>query len=188
MLRGTKVILRAPTRADIPAYVRWFNDPDVTQFLGGNMWPMSQEAEERWFDRMLEKEVLVLAIETLPAAGQGGLLIGNCGLHDVDERNRRATLGIVIGEKEYWSKGYGTDAIMTLLRYAFDEINLHKVSLSVYDFNPRGVRCYEKCGFKVEGRLRQHIFRHGGWHDEIRMGILRDEFHQRQEAARLSLV
>ena len=95
---------------------------------------------------------------------------------NVSERNHNAELGIVIGEKEYWSQGYGTDAIKTLLRYCFDELNYHKVYLRVYDFNTRGIRCYEKCGFRIEGRLRQHMFRHGAWHDEIVMGVLRDEF------------
>jgi len=176
MLRGEKVILRAPTRADLPTFVRWFNDPEVTQFLGGDMWPLSPETEERWFNRVIEEERRTLCIETLPTAEQPGMLIGNCALFHYSERNQNAELGIVIGEKDYWSKGYGTDAIRTLLRYAFDELNYHKVTLRVYDFNPRGIRCYEKCGFQIEGRLRQHVFRHGRWHDEIHMGILCDEF------------
>ncbi len=177
MLRGERVLLRAPTRADLPTFVRWFNDPEVTQFLAGNMWPLSPEAEERWFDDMLEKHEMVVCIEAVDIPGvQGGVTIGNCGLHNVSQIHRHAELGIVIGEKDYWGKGYGADAIKTLLRYAFEELNLHKVYLRVHDFNPRGMRCYQKCGFREEGRLRQHIFRHGQWHDEIWMGVLRDEF------------
>ena len=177
-MKGEKVVLRAMTRADLPTFVRWFNDPEVTSFLGGNMWPMSLESEERWFNRRVEEDALhaPLCIETIAPAGQSGVLIGNISLMHPSDRDRHAELGIVIGEKDYWSKGYGTDAIKTLLRYAFDELNYHKVLLRVYDFNQRAVRCYEKCGFKVEGRLRQHIFRHGQWHDEILMGVLRDEF------------
>jgi RimJ/RimL family protein N-acetyltransferase len=176
MLHGEKVILRAQTRADLPTFVRWFNDPEITQFLGADMWPMSPEAEERWFNRAVEEGRKNLSIETIPLPGQPGILIGNIGLFDFSERNHNAELGIVIGEKDYWSKGYGSDAIKTLLRFAFNELNDHRVTLRVYDFNPRGIRCYEKCGFQIEGRLRQHIFRHGEWHDEIVMGILRDEF------------
>ena len=178
MLRGQKVVLRAMTRADLPTFVRWFNDAEVTQFLGGNMWPMSPESEERWFDRQIQENPLILCIETLAAAGENGVLIGNIGLHNLSERNHHAELGIIIGEKEHWSRGYGSDAIKTLLRYGFDELNYHQVYLRVYDFNPRGIRCYEKCGFKMEGRLRQHMFRHGEWHDEIMMGVLRDEFRK----------
>jgi RimJ/RimL family protein N-acetyltransferase len=176
MLHGQKVLLRAVTRSDLPTFVRWFNDPEVTEFLGGNMWPMSPEAEERWFNQAVENSNMVLTIETLPAGGQPAVHIGNCGLHDPSTRNQHAELGIVIGEKAYWSQGYGTDAMTTLLRYAFLELNYHRVFLRVYDFNPRGIRCYEKCGMREEGRLRQHMFRHGAWHDEIIMGILRDEF------------
>ncbi len=179
MLRGEKVILRAMTRSDLPTFVRWFSDTEVTQFLGGNMWPMSLESEERWFNRQIEEQTLHLCIETIAPAGQSGMLIGNCGLFHVSERNHNAELGIVIGEKEYWSQGYGTDAIKTLLRFCFDELNYHKVCLRVYDFNARGLRCYENCGFRLEGRLRQHMFRHGAWHDEIMMAVLRDEFNAR---------
>jgi RimJ/RimL family protein N-acetyltransferase len=178
MLRGDKVVLRAPSRADLPTFVRWFNDPEVTGFLGGHMWPMSMEAEERWYSRAIEEESRVLTIETVAPAGQTGVAIGNISLMHPSERNRNAELGIVIGEKDHWSKGYGADAIKTLLRYAFDELNYHKVYLRVYAFNPRAIRCYEKCGFHEEGRLRQHIFRHGAWHDEIWMGVLRDEFRK----------
>jgi RimJ/RimL family protein N-acetyltransferase len=178
MLRGEKVILRAMTRADLPTFVRWFNDPEVTQYLGGEMWPMSPESEERWFDRHIQEDTKGLCIETLAPAGEKGVLIGNIGLHNPSERNHHTELGIVIGEKEYWSKGYGADAIKTMLRYCFDELNYHRVYLRVYDFNARGIHCYEKCGFKLEGRLRQHMFRHGAWHDEILMGVLRDEFRK----------
>lgn len=179
MIRGQKVILRAMTRADLPTFVRWFNDQEVTQFLGGNMWPMSPESEERWFNRQLEEDALNLSIETIAPDGQAGVLIGNISLMHTSERNRHAELGIVIGEKASWSQGYGTDAITTLLRYCFDELNYHKVHLRVYDYNPRGLRCYEKCGFKHEGRLRQQVFRHSAWHDEIVMGVLRDEWRAR---------
>ena len=65
-----------------------------------------------------------------------------------------------------------------MLRFAFNELNYHRVYLRVYDFNQRAIRCYEKCGFQTEGRLRQHMYRNGAWHDEIIMGVLRDEFRQ----------
>jgi len=98
------------------------------------------------------------------------------GLTGIDWKNRRAVLGIVIGEKEYWDNGYGTEAIATLLRFVFQEMNLHRISLRVYTYNQRAIRCYEKCGFKLEGRLRQARFRDGEYYDELIMGILRDEF------------
>jgi RimJ/RimL family protein N-acetyltransferase len=146
------------------------------RYLAADMWPMSMESEEKWFERMVAENRRTLTIETLPSDGQPGVAIGNCSLFDVDARNQRAELGIVIGEKEYWSQGYGTDAIKTMLRYAFDEMNLRRVYLRVYAANTRAMRCYEKCGFRTEGRLRQHVYRNGVWHDEIIMAVLRDEF------------
>jgi RimJ/RimL family protein N-acetyltransferase len=179
MLRGEKVILRAMTRSDLPAFVRWLNDPEVTQYLGGDMWPQSPEAEERWFNETVEKEKKILSIEATVPTGDAGVLIGNCGLGHLSQRDHNAELGIMIGDKEYWNKGYGTDAIKTLLRYAFDEMNHHRVYLSVDSDNARAIRCYEKCGFQVEGRLRQHVFGHGVWRDQMIMGILREEFRSR---------
>jgi RimJ/RimL family protein N-acetyltransferase len=128
---------------------------------------------------MVEEEHKMLCIETSPAPGQPGALIGDCALHRISSIHHNAELGIVIVEKDYWSKGYGGDAIKTLLRYAFDELYLHKVYLRVFSFNPRAMRCYEKCGFQVEGRLIQQLFRHGAWHDEVYMGVLRDDFLKR---------
>lgn len=177
MLRGKKVVLRAPSRADLPTFVRWFNDQEVMRFLAGDMWPMSMESEERWFERMVEQKRRCLTIETCPSDERPAVAIGNVSLMDTDDRNHHAELGIVIGEKEYWSRGYGADAIKTLLRFAFDELNYHRVFLRVFAANARAIRCYEKCGFHPEGRLREHIFRNGDWHDELIMGVLRDEFH-----------
>ncbi len=95
---------------------------------------------------------------------------------DLNTRHRRAELGIVIGEKAYWGQGYGSDAIRTLLRFAFEEMNLHRVYLRVYEDNARGIRAYEKCGFCIEGRLREANYRKGRYHDELIMGVLRGEF------------
>jgi RimJ/RimL family protein N-acetyltransferase len=114
---------------------------------------------------------LRLAIETLE-----GRHIGSCGLDMASEANRTAELGIMIGEKDCWGLGYGTDAIVTLCGLGFRQLNLHRVGLCVFPFNPRGQRCYEKCGFQVEGRQREAVFKHGQYHDIVLMGILREEF------------
>jgi len=87
-----------------------------------------------------------------------------------------ATIGIFIGDKSFWGKGYGTEAIELLTDFIFNEMNINKVKLNVYSFNKRAVRCYEKCGFVREGVLRQEIYREGRYHDDIVMGLLRDEY------------
>jgi RimJ/RimL family protein N-acetyltransferase len=169
-IMGERIRLRAIERGDIPTFVRWFNDPEVRQYLEVLM-PMSQAQGEHWLEAYLDKgDSHIFGIETLD-----GSLIGSVGLSDMDWQNRRAVLSIVIGERKYWDNGYGTEAITTLLRFAFEEMNLHRVSLHVFDYNQRAMRCYEKCGFKQEGRLRQARFHSGKYHDELVMGILRDE-------------
>ncbi len=93
----------------------------------------------------------------------------------------------MIGDKSYWSRGYGTDAIVTLLRFGFDEVNLHRVALEVNEDNARAIACYRKCGFVEEGRLRDHRFRRGEYRDTLIMGVLAGEFralHPVDEAPR----
>lgn len=171
MLKGERVTLRAIEREDIPRFLRWLNDPEVTRYLTIFM-PLSRGEEERWFEQQLgDRNRKVLAIET-----ESGEHIGNISLEDIDWKNRRATLGIVIGEKERWGQGYGTDAIRTLLRFAFEELNLNRVQLDVFDFNERARRCYRRCGFREEGILRQAHYTEGRYHDVVRMAILRSDW------------
>jgi RimJ/RimL family protein N-acetyltransferase len=90
-------------------------------------------------------------------------------------------VGIGLGEREFWGKGYGTDAMRIILRYAFTELNLHRVTLNVFEYNPRGVRSYEKAGFVLEGRQRGVLLREGRRWDEIYMGILREDWLKQQQ-------
>jgi len=177
MITGEIVRLRPIEREDVPRFARWFSDPEVRRHLFIYI-PPSLAQEERWFERLQERlarnEDVVLAIETLE-----GVHIGNIGLHRINWKDRNAELGIVIGEKEYWDQGYGTDAIRTLLRFAFEEMNLHRVFLRVDADNLRGIRCYEKCGFRREGTLREIVFREGAYRDQLIMSVLRPEWEKR---------
>jgi len=175
VILGEKTRLRAIEREDIPTFVRWFNDPEVRHYLKMYL-PMSKAEEEEWFAAHLKDDSSrIFGIET-----EEGVTIGSIGLHDLDWKNRSALLGIVIAEKEYWERAYGSDAITALLRFAFGEMNLHRICLSVFDFNERAIRCYEKCGFRHEGRAREALFRDGGYHDALHMAILRQEFIDRE--------
>lgn len=171
MIYGTKVRLRAIERDDIPRFVKWFNDPEVRQHLSMYR-PLSLAQEEKWFERHAEPDPPdhVFAIETL-----AGVHIGNVGLHDINWKDRSTELGIVIGEKDHWSQGYGTNSILVLLGYAFGELNLHRVFLRVDADNPRAIRCYEKCGFRREGTYRDAVFRNGEYKDQHIMSILDSE-------------
>jgi RimJ/RimL family protein N-acetyltransferase len=134
---------------------------------------MSQAAEEQWFEAQLQDDSgHVFVIETL----KDGVPIGNLDLHAIDWVNRSAGCGVSICERTYWNQGYGTDALRTLLRFGFEELNLHRVFLQVFDFNERAIRCYEKIGFRHEGRLRQARFVEGRYVDELIMGLLGEEW------------
>jgi RimJ/RimL family protein N-acetyltransferase len=102
--------------------------------------------------------------------------IGITLLVNIDYKNRNAECIIDIGEKEYWGQGYGTEALTLLLNYAFQELNLHRVSLRVFSFNEKAIHLYKKLEFKEEGAGRQSLFRFGKWHDMIHMGILQGEY------------
>ncbi|GAG67205.1 unnamed protein product, partial [marine sediment metagenome] len=96
----------------------------------------------------------------------------NIGLHRINWRDKNCMLGIFIGDIEDWNKGHGTDAIKTILKYAVDKLSLHKINLHVYEYNPRAIRTYEKCGFKKEGLLREGHYYNGKYWNVIVMGIL----------------
>ncbi|MDI7275802.1 MAG: GNAT family protein [Anaerolineae bacterium] len=179
MYYGDRIRLRAIEREDLPTFVRWFNDPEVRRYL--MMYePMSMAKEERWFQGLLERrDEHLFCIEA--AAGDQWVHIGNCGLHKIDWKNRNAEFGIAIGEKAYWGKGYGTDAARTMLRFAFHELNLHRVELEVFDHNARARRCYEKAGYRLEGTRRHALYRDGQYHDVHVMSILRHEFAEGEE-------
>ena len=179
MIYGKRIRLRAIERTDISTFLRWFNDPEVRQYL--LMYePMSRAREERWFEERLgARDDYLLGIEA--PEGEDWRLIGNCGLRNVDWENRTAVLGITLGEKDYWGQGYGTDAVRTMLRFAFAELNLHRVELEVFDYNPRAQACYRKAGFQHEGTRRQAFYRQGRYHDVHLMSILREEFMAGEE-------
>jgi len=180
MIYGERVRLRAIERSDIPTFVRWFNDPEVRRYLLMYT-PMSHAQEERWFASTLERQDdFLFGIEAREA--DTWVHIGNLGLHRVDWRNRCALFGIVLGEKSYWGRGYGTEATRTMLRYAFDELNLHRVELETYAFNPRARRCYHKAGFRDEGVRREAHYRDGVYHDVYTMAILKADWQAAQSS------
>jgi RimJ/RimL family protein N-acetyltransferase len=174
MLAGNLVKLRPREPSDAEIILPWLNDPEVKRFLGGR-YPWSLAAEQEYLRTQTTQPMsfgdAVFIIETL-----AGRAIGTTGLHGMTAENREATLGIMIGEKDCWSQGYGTDAIVTLLRFAFAEINLHRVQLEVFADNGRGIACYRKCGFVEEVRMRRDRYRLGEWTDALVMGVLKHEF------------
>ncbi len=180
MIFGKRIRLTSPEREDIPLFVEWLNDPEVRQGLAVFL-PMSNAKEEQWFEDMLKRppETHPLTIEV--REGTDWVKIGNLGFFDIHPRAHSAEVGIMIGNKNYWNKGYGTEAMELLLKHGFETLNLHRIMLHVYDFNPRAIRSYQKAGFVEEGRLRESVYKDGKFHDTIIMSVLRDEWDGRQQ-------
>jgi RimJ/RimL family protein N-acetyltransferase len=170
VLEGSKVRLRPVREEDLPHFVRWLNDRDVLQWLTLPKPPTMDEEQQWWEAEQRDPNDIVWAIETLD-----GRLLGDMALRP-NPLGRWADLGLFIGEKGVWSRGYGTDAVRTLLRYAFAGMRLNRVSLTADELNARALRCYEKCGFVREGLMRQHRVVDGQFRNTVMMGILREEF------------
>ena len=167
---GRFVRLRAMEEDDLRRVNDLFWDPGVTAGVGAG-WPEPLEGTHAfWEGSRANPNSELFAIESL----DGGELVGACSLFDISERNRSAVLGIWIG-RPFWDRGYGTEAVRTLCRLAFDELNLRRLSLSVYESNPRAHRAYEKVGFVDEGRSRRAQLVEGRFVDEIHMGLLAGE-------------
>ncbi|MEX1253435.1 MAG: GNAT family protein [Dehalococcoidia bacterium] len=172
MLDGQLVRLRAIEPGDRERAHAWLDDPEVTYYLTMR-YPLAS-ADPMWLADAQPASFangVYLAVET-----KDGTHIGAINLHELNPEDRKAGLGIIIGDKACWSNGYGLDAIATLLRFAFHEMNLHRVWLSVLAGHEAAIRCYEKCGFRHESRRRQQVFKHGRYWDVLIMSILRDEF------------
>jgi len=177
ILYGERIRLRATEREDIQKFCKWVNDPEVTRHLTLNL-PMSLADEEGWFDSLAKRSQAEkpLVIETRD--GEGWKMIGNCGVFGIDLTARIGELGIMIGEKDEWDKGYGAETMRLLLKHCFETLNLNRVYLQVYAENLRGKRAYEKAGFVQEGCLREAVYKRGKYDDVIVMSVLRSEWQQ----------
>jgi len=170
-LIGERVYLAPVEMQQIDSYLTWLNDPEVTRYLDIRL-PLSRLVEEEKLQNLIRDPNSVFLGINLRNPDK---FIGGIGLHNYRNLEHKATFGIFIGDKTEWNKGYGTEATELIVTHGFMSLNLHRIELDVYDFNARGVRCYEKVGFVVEGRKREAIFRDGTYYDIIQMGILRSD-------------
>lgn len=176
ILKSEQVVLRPIRLSDAARFVQWSHDPLVRK-LGG--WRTIRLREERTWIRSLtkkRKKERQFAIETAH-----GVLVGSCGLV-IDDRYHNATLGIVIGNRRYWDKGLGTEAMKLLLSFGFERLRLHRIQLKVYAYNARALRVYRKMGFRTEGRARESVYQAGRYHDGVYMGLLASEWRKKKRA------
>ena len=167
--------------------VRWQRDTEFHRLADGN--PARMESEKKikeWVEKQNEDgsqpQRYSFSVRTLEEDKH----IGFCVLW-VDMIHKEAWVGIGIGDREFWGRGYGTDMMKLCLQYAFMELNMQRVSLGLHEYNPRALRSYEKAGFRLEGRTRKDLMREGKRYDSLWMGILRDEWMAMQEKEKVTI-
>ncbi len=172
-LEGETIELRRHDRSYYPLYAEWYGDPEIWHLTSWTSAPLSHSAVERLFDQR-ESSPMDDSF-AIHARGQSDP-IGVISLMNISDTHDSADLSIILGHSEDRDQGYGADAISTLLDYAFNELGLHRVGLSVFEFNEPAIATYEKLGFRPEGRLRQTIKRDDAYHDAILMSVLKPEW------------
>jgi len=170
-LIGEKCYLSPISMDDVEKYTEWVNDLEVGQFVLFSAAVIGVDKERKFLEKLMQNSVTFAIIEK-----DTNKVIGNCGLYEVNEVHRRASFGIFIGEKNFWSRGIGTEATALVLDYGFNILNLKSIDLEVVEYNHRGIRCYEKIGFKFVGRRREYMYMAGAYHDTLIYDILANEF------------
>ena len=179
-LAGTKVVLRRHVPANIGAFQRWYADPEIARLARYQATPMRPEEIERFFAaRVVGPDALAMAVHEKAT----DRLIGTCAFSQLDGENGSALYHITIGEADAWGKGYGTEATQLMVDHAFGTLGLHRIALYVFEFNERAIRAYKRCGFVVEGRSRESIWRDGRWWDEMAMSVLESDWRATRGAA-----
>ena len=179
MLTGEKVVLRDITEADVTdRYLGFLNDPQVTTFLTTKPSEHTIESLRKFVKEKIDsKDCIFLSITDK----KSGLHIGNIKIEPIDYENKKAVIGIMIGDKEFLGKGYGTDAMKTALDYCFCDLNLNKVALGVVSENIAASKSYRKAGFIVEGVLREDTIWNGKKYDRTLMAVLKSEYKTRRK-------
>ncbi len=170
-LVGEKCYLSPISMDDVERYTEWVNDMEIGQFMLFTSSVIDMDKEKKALQSLMERDVVFAIIEK-----DTNKVIGNCGLHGINDVHRYATFGIFIGEKTFWNQGIGSEATTLLLDYAFNILNLHSVNMDVFSYNKRAIRCYEKVGFKYAGKRRDFMFMAGEYHDVLMYDILASEF------------
>jgi [ribosomal protein S5]-alanine N-acetyltransferase len=181
-VQGSRVYLRPLERDDLNArYLSWLNDPEVTRYLEVGTFPTTVRDLEKFYDEVTgSRNQVILAVVDKKSAQH----IGNVKLGPIHWIHRCATFGIMIGDKKFWGKGAGLEATTLMVDYGFDRLNLRRIDLGVFSDHDAAVRCYEKAGFKVEGRMRESLFRNGKYVDRLWMALLRTEYKPLKAARR----
>jgi len=172
VFKGKKVILRPMREEDIERQHEFNQDPELFLLNASPPRPSPRKRAEGIYEICTrhKKGTYYFAIEA------DGKYIGNCSLKQASASSDAYRLGILIGDREYWNKGYGRDTVQVLLHFGFHHHGARRIELDTNSRNKRAIRCFEACGFKEEGRLRQAVWLDGRYFDTVLMGMLRGEW------------
>lgn len=180
-MQGKRVYIRPLLKCDILFLLEWFNDHDETLcFLGGPL-PKTEAEEEKWVANLGSGGASPSNIVFMIALCKGDVPIGTMGIHGINWIDRTARTGAAIGNKKYRSGGYGSEAKELVLRFAFESLGLNRIGSLVLSSNLRSIAYNKKCGYKIEGTLRQAKFSGGKFVDEVIMSILREDWDKRNK-------
>mgnify|MGYP002732763951 CR=1 FL=1 len=174
-LRGEKVLLRPYRAEDLHDICAWANDTETTQYLSRIFWfPQTAQDTEGFLNMMLtpsrDRAAFVMADPVTEEYW------GQVDVFTIDWQNRAGEIGMVMGKSDMRSRGIGTEALMLLQDYVFGTLGLHRVEIEVHADNARARRCYEKAGFREEGRQKDKVYKQGHWVDMIKLAMLRGEW------------
>lgn len=174
MIKGKKIDLVKPSLEDMPLLSEWRNNPDNRKFYR-EFEEKNLEDQIEWFHQVMNKDKTWFHFCVRPKNKNKN--IGIVMLNHIHWVNGTGEFGITIGDQEYQGKGYGKDALLTLLQYGFSELNLNRIWCEVYSNNP-AIGMYKSIGFKEEGKLRSHVFKNNQYHDTFILGMLKEEFQK----------
>jgi RimJ/RimL family protein N-acetyltransferase len=175
ILVGDLVFLRRHVPGNVAAFRRWYADPEIARLARYQPSPMRPEEIDRFFEaRVVGPDALAMAVHEK----RTNRLIGTCAFSQLDGENGSALFHITIGEADAWGHGYGTESTRLMLDHAFGTLALHRIGLFVFEFNERAIRAYKRCGFVIEGRSRESIWRDGRWWDELAMSVLDSDWRR----------
>ncbi len=177
MLIGKNIQLRALDRDDLDDLHRWWNDPELWSHMGSRRRLSGKEEIDAWLDAELDKTSTQEG-KTLAIVDPDGELLGTIWYGTYDAADRQTLVGLYLGESDQRGRGHGQDALSTLLDYLFNDLGLHKARLMVLATNALAIACYERCGFKTEGTLRDHRFFAGRFHDFLGMAVIAPEWRK----------
>lgn len=175
---GKTVYLRGVEKKDLSTMFQWANDSEVTRLMIMGFKPNNIELMEEEYNRSIRSnnEIVLLIVDKKTEK-----IIGTTGFYMMNWVTRSAEYRILIGEKDFWGKGHGSEVANLMLTYAFDKLNLEKVWLGVNVENKAALKSYENAGYVKEGVLRKEIYRNGVYYDAVRMSVLREEYYKKKK-------